>query len=161
MLSLLYWRFARLVFHDAILFRIYRKRDQLRSLAIEGKVDPNSFEYEFLERRLCQTAYVSPEITIINFVRFSRSDEAKQPSPELTKFFAVASDPLKKLWSSAIDDFMMMMLANSPVITVFGFPIILSLAIGIILKEKMHESVNNFFEWEVKVNRTNPKPAVA
>ncbi len=157
MLSILYWRFARRVFHDAILFRIYRKRDQLRNLAIEGKVDPDTFEYEFLEHRLCQTAYISPKITIINFVRFSRRDEAKQPSPELIKFFKVDSDSLKELWRSAIDDFIFMMLANSPLITVFfGFPIFLILAIRIVLKEKLLKSVNNFFE-EVRENRPKSK----
>ncbi|HQQ01193.1 MAG TPA: hypothetical protein PLY86_22275 [bacterium] len=121
LLSILYWSFARRLFHDVILFRIFQKRDQLRSLAIEGRIDAKSYAYDFLERRLCQTAYASPKITICNFIRFCLSYDSRTPSPDLDKFLEEAPDNLKKIWALAIDDVKWMMLANSPIFAVVGF----------------------------------------
>jgi len=120
LLSLIYWSMARPVLHDAILFRIYSKRDALRLVAIDGGVKVDSFEYTFLEKRLSSTAYVSPEITLCNFIRFYFSEESKSSSPELDRFSSEASPEVRDIWDSAIDDVMRMMLANSPVIATFG-----------------------------------------
>lgn len=148
LLSLLYWHVFRRVCQDAILFRINAKRDKLRSLAIASEISSDSFEYEFLESRLCQTAYVSPEISIYNFVRFYLSSESKTPSSDLEKFNNVASEELKALWSNAIDDVKYMMLINSPILSLVSLVVV----VGIIirgLQHKTNESVRQFFEFEM------------
>ncbi len=144
-LSVMYWRLARRTFHDAILFRIYEKRDRLRSLAIEGEVNADSFEYEFLEKRLCQTAYASPEITVFNFIRFCLSDESKEPSPELDRFCREASPDVQRIWVAAIDDVKLMMLANSPVVATIGFAFVAVKG----LHQVATEPVKRFFENQV------------
>ncbi len=118
-LSIVYWCFLRQVLHDAVLFRIYNIRDNLRSMAINEELDPFSFQYDFLETRLCQTAYTSPEITVWNFFRFCLCHEAEKCSPNLDKFRETASEPLKKMWKDAIENLSIMMMINSPLITVF------------------------------------------
>ena len=144
-LSAFYWCFARRVLHNAILFRIFKKRDELRSMAIDKKVDPNSFAYRFLEHRLCQQVYVSPELTIVNFVRFYYSDDANKSSPELDQFLSDAPEPLQELWRHAIGDVKLMLLANSPIISFIAIVVVLAQG----LQESITAPVFRFFEREV------------
>ena len=142
--SIFYWCFARRVFHDAIIFRIFRKRDELRAFAIQNVVDPTSFEYKFLEQRLCQTVYSSPDFTIVNFIRFCFSQEAQKPSPDLDKFLEVAPKSLINLWESAMEDLKLMMMVNSPNIAIFGAIVLLVNSIN----QAITKEINKFFELE-------------
>jgi len=158
LLSVLYWTIAHRVLRDSILFRIYEKRDRLRSLAIEGKIDADSFEYNFLEERLCQTAYVMPSMNIYNFARFILSDISKEPLPDLLKFTKVASIESRELWENSIKDVGYMMLLNSPIIAIISGIVFVILEAQ---RKKAEEKVPNFFEYEINENRNSPSLAIA
>ena len=155
LLSIFYWYAARPVLHKAILFRIYAKRDELRGMAIEGEVDPNSFAYNFLEYRMCQFAYVSPELTVYNLLRFYFNQEMRKPYPEMERFQREASDQLKKLWFETTKNIALMLLANSPILSFLG--LILILVRG--FSQAIMEPVKKFFETEI--NEINPSSNLA
>lgn len=120
LISIVYWHVGRQVFHDAINFRIFAKRDRLRRLAIDESVNPDSFSYDFLEKRLCQTAFASPHITVQNFMRFMLCDESKRPAPELERFLEEAPPEMKELWDEAMKNVFLMMLVNSPILSMLA-----------------------------------------
>ena len=154
-LSVLYWSIVRPILHDTILFRLYRKRDKIRSLVINGNISGNSFSYLFLEKWLSQTAYESPDITLCNFFRFCINVESKEEPQYLEQFSSEATHEMNEILSESVKDVILMMLANSPIVAIGGIVILFLMS----LHHNINGLVTRFFE--VKIEGCQTQPATA
>jgi hypothetical protein len=116
-------------------FRLFSLRDDLRQLAIEGKVSASSFEYQYLEALLCRLIEKCSWLSVSSLVEFVQRNKKAELSPEAVRFEAEASDDLKGIYYGAILEMMKVMFNNSPIWT-----LVLTIIFGI----------SSFFGWATK-----------
>ncbi len=122
-LSLLYWKVVYPLIEDRILFKVYEARDELRRMAIEGDINPESQNYAYLEERLCSRIYHCG-ITTWRFLKFYVGNDSSV-STELQDFRETATEHEEQLLQTSSFLFLAMMFANSPAIFLVSVLILL------------------------------------
>jgi len=115
--SLFYHTALRPMLCDRARFRLFALRDDLRRLAIEGEVEPSSFQYQYLERLLCRLIEKCSWFSWSSFFEFLWRNNQAQPSHDSLRFEAEASDSLKTIHDQTISGMARVMLTNSPIWT--------------------------------------------
>ena len=115
--STFYHYVARPVLVDRGRFRIFALRDQLRGLAIEGKISASSFEYQYLEALLCRLIEKCSWFSVSSLFESLQRNKNAELSPNAVRFEAEASDEVKEIYYRAIFEMMGVMFNNSPVWT--------------------------------------------
>ncbi len=113
--STFYHYIARPMFVDRGRFRVFALRDELRGLAIEGKVSSSSFEYQYLEALLCRLIEKCSWFSVSSLFESLHRNKNAELSPNAVKFEAEASDEVKEIYYRALFEMMGVMFNNSPV----------------------------------------------
>ena len=119
LLSLSYWHIVRPVFMHAIRFRLFARRDQLRELAIDGVEDAKSDSYIYLEAFINKTVAFIPSVGLFSFIIYAVLDN-RTPSTEYLRFEEQASADLKEIRNKSIQDALLLMTVNSPVMVMLA-----------------------------------------
>lgn len=112
---------------DRAKFELFRLRDELRDLAINCQVEPDSFAFQHLETmlnrmtRLCVRYSVSDMFYVTCAVKID-----PESLDEVRRFDAEASGQLKFIERRAIESMVRIMFVNSPVFVIFAGAIILT-----------------------------------
>jgi hypothetical protein len=115
--SIFYHYVARPMLCDRGRFRLFALRDQLRGLAIDGKVSASSFEYQYLEALLCRLVEKCSWFSVSSLFESLHRNKNAELSPDAVRFEAEASDEVKEIYYTAIFAMMRVMFNNSPVWT--------------------------------------------
>jgi hypothetical protein len=62
-------------------YKFYKLRDRLRMLALEGKVNPNDWAFQYLDSSICRTVANLKDISFFSAIYYSKQhkdDEARQ-----------------------------------------------------------------------------------
>lgn len=113
--SVYYQAVVRPFARDAARFDLFAIRDELRSMAIKGEVDQNTYAFGHLESMLNNMVHLCKWYnvgTVIEFVAMKRDQIAY---PLVEKFDEEAPESLKKLEHQAMRCMLTVMVANSPV----------------------------------------------
>jgi len=112
----IFYRLAvRPVLLDRIRFKIFRLRDDLRDMAIDGSVKPTLFAYTHLERSLCRLIVIVPALNMYHFTQFVLWQKyLPEPSSREMRFEEVAPPQLRKISNEAVGTLFGAILVNSP-----------------------------------------------
>ena len=158
---LFYWQTFRPVMLKGIQFRIFARRDMLRNLAIDKKVDPQSFVYQELEERLCKSITLIPSLGMTGLVLFIVRNWNRKDSSR-SRFESEASDELKELRNNTIMDILGILFLNSPLwFLAFAFSVILLWVIGLFKKAFLIEKTDTFVEALPRQQPGTPIPQTA
>jgi hypothetical protein len=120
LVSLFYWQIVRPVFMHAIRYRLFARRDQLRELAIDGYENAQSFSYTYLEAFINKTISFMPSIGLVAFIIYSVQQDKRGTTPEFRRFEEEASLSLKEIRNKSVQDALLFMIVNSPVMVMAG-----------------------------------------
>src|SRR5438132_256586 len=98
-ISVFYWSVVRETVITGMRFRLFAKRDRLRRLAIDRKVNHSSFAYRELEEFICKTIAVVPSVSLASLI-LSMIKNPNASSESLDKFLNEASGELTELMQS-------------------------------------------------------------
>ena len=123
LVSLFYWHVVRPVFMQAIRYRLFARRDNLRSLAINGSEDCQSFSYSYLEEFINKTIGYVPSIGFVSFLMYSFVERDSPNNETNIRFQTEASKELSDIRDKTIQDALMMMTFNSPIMVIIAIMI--------------------------------------
>lgn len=118
--SVFYWQIAHKVLTKRILYRLFARRDALRSLAITGEANHSSFAYQETERFICKTISVVPSISLAFFLWFF-IENRQSPSSQAKRLREEASPQIITFLDKTIKDALIIMFLNSPILFLVGF----------------------------------------
>jgi hypothetical protein len=122
-LSVFYQGIVRKVLCDAGRFALFRLRDELRRLAVEGHADSQSFAYKHLELLLCRMIDTSSWISISSLIELQMLHPQLPMPPDIERFEKEANAELRQIREKALNYAIGIMTANSP-----GWTLLLVLA---------------------------------
>lgn len=112
--SIYYQQALRPYITDSVRFSIFARRDELRGMAVDHRIDPNSFSFRYLETLFNRMVKACSWLSFTTLIEFELHHRAEQSAPDVERFDAEASDELKSLERAALDDMLIVMAANSP-----------------------------------------------
>lgn len=118
LISLFYWQVVRPGFMQSMRYRLFARRDQLRALAISGSEDSQSFSYNYLEEFINKTIGYVPSIGLVSFLVYSFVERASPNNETNLRFQEEASKELLEIRNNSIQDALMMMAFNSPIMVI-------------------------------------------
>jgi hypothetical protein len=148
------------VAHKALRFRLFARRDELRRLAAHAKESWSAFSYQHVENLICMTISVSSVLTFSRFIWHVLCHQSKpEPNEEFIRFKKEASPELIDLHSKTINDAIVVMMLNSPIVVLFSSVIGLILWIfGKINRMLIYTQAEHFVEGLPK-QQSVPQPA--
>jgi len=118
--SLFYWQIVHKVVIKYLLYRLFARRDHLRSLAITKQENHSSFTYQETEGFICKTISVVPSIGLMSFFWFAIHNP-NPPSSKAERFREEASSEIAVLHDETTRDALIIMFFNSPILFLVGF----------------------------------------
>ena len=115
LISIFYWNVVRFTLIQALQFRLFSVRDQLRRLAIEGKVDSKEFSYKYLESLMCKTIAIVPSVSLAAFLFYALRNKNKM-SENAVRFEAESPAALTNLKLTTTRYAIFIMMTNSPIL---------------------------------------------
>ncbi len=120
LISVFYWQVVHKVLVQHILYRLFARRDALRRAAINGDEDVDDDAYRGVESVICKTISVIPSISLASFVCFLYNNAFFGVSDAGKKRNDV-SPQLDRWLDKTVKDALIIMVLNSPILSVFGF----------------------------------------
>ena len=114
-----YWYVVQACILQKMRFELFRLRDELRCLACEGKEQPSSFAYAYLEAFICKCIAFGPYFSLANLI-WLQIRKPTETSEESAKFKAQASEQLLNLQKQTLQQVLKIMILNSPVLVIFA-----------------------------------------
>jgi hypothetical protein len=118
LISLFYWQVIRPVLMQSLRYRLFARRDALRSLALDKIENCTSASYIYLETFICKAIAFMPTVSLVSFIFYFLRDGSK-PSPGVLQFQKEASKHLEEIRDKALQDVLFMMMVNSPILVFF------------------------------------------
>lgn len=136
-LAAIFYSFAILpVLRDQTKFRLYKIRDDLRALAINGQIDPDTYAFRHLEGMLNVMVRQCVRHNVSNMMYFMLTNQiSRDDFTEMDQFQKEAPEPLKAMEKEAMRRMFTVMLQNSVVFVMFA---------GVLLA--VHKSFKSFVE---------------
>ena len=117
--GLFYWYVVQACILQQMRFELFKLRDELRRLALEGKESYSSFAYVYLESFICKCIAFGPYFSLVNLIWF-QIKRPGQTSEESSKFRSEASTALLRLHAQALQQVLKIMILNSPLLVIFA-----------------------------------------
>jgi len=116
LISIFYWKVFYPVVLKALQFRLFARRDKLRSLLIHNDgAAASTFAYQHLEAFICKCVSVVPVLNLLTFIAYAVKHHNDAPHPNAARFKAESNPALRALNQETIRDSLLIMVLNSPI----------------------------------------------